>query len=295
MVGVLALFAGVLVCHASSSSEKTMQKNFRSENDQPISAKEFKPPQHLRLQPSSEQLPDQLPPSQQSLFQRLSGQQSQLRYPPPEQLHLQQFSSQQPLHQQQPPIRKLLARTINGTVTQTVPVADAEKVLPVTTEERTGHSQDHSGTNGSTRAAIIAATVVMVSTFVFVVVAVITQSGQVVVRTLRRVVLGNRTSTTPGIPQIHTTAAVPPRAWVRRDMAPEQTPPPPSQPTEQAPQSQESGFHSPEGASHSPMTAPTTEQVSQLPALASPVHQSLDVQAAMQTTQSADQAPQSQE
>ena len=76
-----------------------------------------------------------------------------------------------------------------------------------------------------------------------------------------------------------------PRGWVRKEMAPEQTPPPPSQTTEQAPQS-------PEQASQLPLvTGASPEQASQLPVLAT--HASpQDVQVPTQATQSPDQTAQ---
>lgn len=120
----------------------------------------------------------------------------------------------------------------------------------------------------------------MVSTFVFVVIAVKTQLIQWMVRALRHVVLGVNDRRTP--------VSAWPRGWVRKEMAPEQTPPPPSQTTEQAPQS-------PEQASQLPLvTGASPEQASQLPVLAT--HASpQDVQVPTQATQSPDQTAQSQE
>ena len=275
MVGVFPLFASVVVCHASTTSnEKTVQEDFVSGNDPPSFAKESEIPQHLLFQPSSEQLPYHLPSSQQSLFQRLSGQQTQLPYPPPQQLHVQQFPSQPPS------LKRQLPAHISNVVTQTVPTTDASNVLTITTGEKIEHSQSHSGTSGSTRAALIGVSVVMVSTFVFVVIAVKTQLIHWIVRVLRHVVLGVNDRRTP--------VTAWPRGWVRKEMAPEQTPPPPSQTTEQAPQS-------PEQASQLPLvTGASPEQASQLPVLATHAPPQ-DVQVPTQTTQSPDQTAQSQE
>ena len=220
--------------------------------------------QHSRLLPSFQQLPDRIPPPQQSSLQRLSGQQTPLQYPPPRQSRLQQFLSQQPPHQQQPQKRQLPAHEDNEAAA-TVPNTSAANAW-TTGARGTTRKVVNSDSRGTVHYAILISISMLVTIgLIFVAVVVVVQSGRFVVQLVRRLALRTnerRSRVTGGLTSI----------------PPEQTPPIPSQPAEQAPQPLDQAVHSPEQALHSPEQAPqlpvlshpSPEQAPQLPALIYP-------------------------